>query len=56
MILPLIILYSFAFIGLLIAANKHGQPRDEDFNFWNSFLAWTIQFILIWWALGWVFW
>jgi len=55
MIWGLIILYIFAFIGLLIAANKHGQPR-ESWNFWEYLISYIIQFFLIFWALGWVFW
>jgi len=51
----LIILYLFAFIGLLFAAHKHGKPRSNG-SFWIVLLSVIIQFVLIWWALGWRFW
>lgn len=54
MIWGLFIFYIFAFAGLLIYANKHGQERDP-YNFWVYLISMIIQFVLIWWALGWRF-
>ncbi len=54
MLWGLIILYIFAFIGLLVASNKHGQQR-EPWNFWSTFIANILHFLLIWWALDWKF-
>ena len=51
----LITIYILSFLNLLVYANQHGKPRDAC-NFWVGALGTTIQFLLIWWALGWVFW
>lgn len=56
MIWGLVILYTFTFIGLLIAANEHGKPKKGKNNFWLVLVAWILQLTLIWWALGWRFW
>ena len=53
--IPLIILYVLSFIGLLFASNRHGKPKEGDNSFWSDLLAMIIQWILIWWALGWRF-
>lgn len=56
MLWGLIILYVGGFIGLLISSHEHGKERDGKHNFFVTFIAYLIQFILTWWALGWVFW
>jgi len=52
----LIIFYIFALLGLLLAANLHGQKKEGDHNFWVNLISIIINLVLIWWALGWVFW
>ena len=51
----LIILYAISFFGVVQTATKHGQIKDEKHNIWITLFAWIIQFVLIWWALGWKF-
>jgi len=55
MILGLIILYIFSAVGLLLASNKHGTLQTGKYSFWSTLLSHIIQFVLIWWALGWRF-
>jgi len=51
----LLILYILTGIGVLFAANKHGQPKTDKNNFWFSLIASVIYLVLIWWACGWRF-
>jgi len=55
MIWGLIILYMFSAVGLLMASNKHGKPQTGKHSFWSTLLGNIIQFVLLWWALGWRF-
>jgi len=55
MIWGLIILYIVSFVSLLFIANKHGEDAGKH-NIFTAIFAYIIQFILIWWSLGWVFW
>jgi hypothetical protein len=44
-----IIYLVLAFIGLLLAANKHGKPK-KNYNFWHSFIAMCIVLSLLYWG------
>jgi len=52
--IALIILYILTAINLLYTSNKHNLPQ-KNYNFWSTLYAGVIQWILIWWALGWRF-
>ena len=34
-------------IGLLIAANQHGKPKTEPYNFWHTLIASSIVIWLL---------
>jgi hypothetical protein len=51
----LLVLYLFIAFGLGIAAEKHGKERKGKHNFWLDLLAFLLQLVLIWWAVGWRF-
>lgn len=51
---PLLIIYIWFFVSLLIAANEHGKPKEGIHNFWISFLNFIITTILIIWLNNWV--
>ena len=48
----LLAIYTLVFIGLLVAANQHGQERPPV-NFRTRLISTIISLILIWWATGW---
>ncbi len=50
----LIIIYTLAFISLLLSAHMHGKPRS-NYNFWATLTDVVLWLILIWWTLGWRF-
>ncbi|MEK6884261.1 MAG: hypothetical protein AABY22_31815 [Nanoarchaeota archaeon] len=53
--IALLIIYILTAINLLITSNRHGTPKEENFNFWETLIVSLITLILIWWALGWKF-
>lgn len=55
MIWGLIILYALTFVGLGVHLAKHGEQREDNYNVWTTLIASALQFVLIWWALGWRF-
>ena len=55
MSLAFFIVYCFIAFNLLLAANKHGQPREDDWNFWITALSQIISIVLIAWCAGWRF-
>jgi len=46
---PQIITLVLMGIGLLVAANQHGKPR-EDVNFWSALLSTAMTFGLLYWG------
>jgi asparagine N-glycosylation enzyme membrane subunit Stt3 len=46
---PLIILFCLWGIGLMLAANKHGQPKG-DYNVFSLMFALAIEISLLYWA------
>ena len=56
--IALIILYAISMYGLGYNTAKHGQYKptsQQKYDVWLSLFATIVQFILIWWALGWRF-
>jgi len=51
----LLVMYILAAISLLWASHKHGQPKNENYNFWISVANNLLWLTLVWWALGWRF-
>ncbi len=47
---PQIIYLALNAIGLGVALAKHGQPRDENYNFFMSSIAAGIQIALLAWG------
>ena len=45
--IPQIIYLSILFIGLLLAANLHGKPKEGEYNFWTTFLSYIIILTLL---------
>lgn len=43
----IIVLFSFHMIALGIALSKHGEPRNENYSFFRTFLSVVIE----WWLL-----
>ena len=56
MIIPLVIFYFFGLTNLLYYSNKHGKPRDGEYNFWIGLISTIINLVLVWWLIGWRFW
>ena len=46
---PQIIYLVITFIGMLLVANKHGQPRI-NYNFWETLISSIIIFTLLIWG------
>jgi len=44
---PQIIVLCLMAFDLIYAANKHGQPRDENYNFWIVLTGRFITFLLL---------
>jgi len=44
-----IIFLSLVFIGLLLAAYKHGKERS-NYNFWEILIGCIINLLLLWWG------
>lgn len=49
--IPLFILIGLFCISLGINIAKHGEPKNEKYNVWNTFLNWIIQLALTIWAI-----
>jgi hypothetical protein len=47
--------YILIFINLLWVSHKHGQPQDEDYNFWITLISSLISIVIYWWIAGWRF-
>lgn len=47
---PAIIYLILSGMGLLIAANKHGKPKEGNENFWYTFISVCIVWPLLWWG------
>ena len=48
--IPQIIFLSFVFIGMLIHANKHGDPMDINWNFWTHLIVIFVELALFYWG------
>lgn len=47
-----IVVYALTIINLTHAAIKHGEPRNEDYDFWVSLISNGIWIALIAWIAG----
>lgn len=48
--IPQIIYLFLAFAGLLIVANRHGQPKTDSYNIWVQLIATAISLGLLYWG------
>jgi hypothetical protein len=47
---PQIIYLALSLAGLLLSANKHGKPKEGNYNFWISAVSCFITLYLLYWG------